>query len=70
MNVDWTTLNDLISRLEVGDHINPQTDAEKTCFQLIHNLDAISGRMHGSTTSKKYMRNEIWSLINHLGAPS
>ena len=26
--------------------------------------------MHGSTTSKKYMRNEIWSLINHLGAPS
>ena len=54
----------------MGDHINPQTDAEKTCFQLIHDLDAISGRMHGSTTSKKYMRNEIWSLINHLGAPS
>ncbi len=25
--------------------------------------------MHGSTTSKKYMRSEIWSLINVLGAP-
>ena len=25
--------------------------------------------MHGSTTSKKYMRNEIWSLIAHKSAP-
>jgi hypothetical protein len=25
--------------------------------------------MHGSTTSKKYMRNKIWSLISFLGAP-
>ena len=70
MNIDWATLNDITARLEVGDHINPQTDAEKQCFQLLHDLDAVSGKMHGSTTSKKYMRNEIWSLINHLGAPS
>jgi helitron helicase-like protein len=42
----------------------------KQCYQLLHDLDAISGRMHGSTTSKKYMRNEIWSLTNHLGSPS
>ena len=70
MNIDWATLNDITTRLEVGDHISPQTDAEKQCFQLLHDLDAVSGKMHGSTTSKKYMRNEIWSLINHLGAPS
>ena len=70
MNIDWATLNDIITRLEAGDHVSSQTDAEKQCFQLIHDLDAVSGKMHGSTTSKKYMRNEIWSLINHLGAPS
>ena len=33
-------------------------------------MDAIAGKMHGSTTSKKFMRNEIWSLISSLGAPS
>ena len=70
MNVDWATLNNLTTRLETGEHVTIQTDAEKQCFQLIRDLDAISGRMHGSTTSKKYMRNEIWSLINHLGSPS
>ena len=26
--------------------------------------------MQGSITSKKYMRNEIWSLISYVGAPS
>ena len=72
MNIDWPTLDDLIKRLETGEHINAsvQNDAEKQCFRLIHDLDAISGRMHGSTTSKKYMRNEIWSMINHIGSPS
>jgi hypothetical protein len=70
MNIDWAILNDIIACLEAGEHIRPETDAEKHCFQLLHDLDAVSGKMHGSTTSKKYMRNEIWSLINHLGAPS
>ena len=70
MNIDWATLNNLTTQMEAGEHVTTQTDAEKQCFQLIRDLDAISGRMHGSTTSKKYMRNEIWSLINHLGSPS
>jgi Helitron helicase-like domain at N-terminus len=70
MNIDWATLNDITTRLETGDHISPESDAEKQCFQLLRDLDAVSGKMHGSTTSKKFMRNEIWSLINHLGAPS
>ena len=70
MNVDWTTLSSLITQLESGEHVNPSSDSERQCFQLIHNLDAVSGRMHGSTTSKKYVRNEIWSLINYLSSPS
>lgn len=72
MNTDWSMLDDLIKRLEAGEHINitVQNYAEKQCFQLIHDLDAISGRMHSSITSNKYMRNEIWSMINHIGSPS
>ena len=72
MNVDWAILDSLTKRLEAGEHVqlDTQSDSEKRCFQLLHDLDAISGRMHGSTVSKKFMRNEIWSLTNHLGSPS
>ena len=72
MHINWTTLNNLTKRLEDGEHVSTadQTDSEKQCFQLLHDLDAISGKMHGSTVSKKYMRSEIWSLTNHLGSPS
>jgi helitron helicase-like protein/uncharacterized protein DUF6570 len=69
MNIDWSSLNDLTKRLEAGEHVTPKTDAETQCFQVIKDLDAVSGKMYGSTTSKKFMCNEIWSLINYLGAP-
>jgi hypothetical protein len=70
MSVNLGTLNALIERLEAGEHIVPETEPERLCFQLIKDIDAIAGKMHGSTTSKKYMRNEIWSLVSFLGAPS
>ena len=70
MNIDWSALSDLMKRLEAGEHVAPKTDAEKICFQVVKDLDAVSGKMHGSIVSKKFMRNEIWSLINQLGAPS
>ena len=70
MSVDLATLSTLIGRLEMGEHIIPETEPERLCFQLIKDIDAIAGKMHGSTTSKKFMRNEIWSLISFLGAPS
>ena len=69
MQVDWNALDDLAKRMEAGERVTPESDAEKRCFQLVKDLDAIMGKMHGSTTSKKFMRSEIWSLINYLGAP-
>jgi uncharacterized protein DUF6570/helitron helicase-like protein/PIF1-like helicase len=69
MNLDWSALDNLTKKLEAEEHVAPSTDAEKLCFQVIKDLDAVSGKMHGSTVTKKFMRNEIWSLINHLGAP-
>ncbi|KIM34722.1 hypothetical protein M413DRAFT_33401, partial [Hebeloma cylindrosporum] len=52
-----------------GEHIKPETEPEKACFQVINDLDHVAGKMHGSITSKKYMRNEIWSLIGWKGGP-
>ena len=37
---------------------------------MIHDIDRVGGYVQGSITSKKYMRNEIWSLISFKGAPS
>jgi hypothetical protein len=70
MDVDIEVLTDLIQRMENEERVKPETDEEKLCFQLIKDLDHVGGQVKGSITSKKYMRNEIWSLISFVGAPS
>jgi len=69
MNADWTTMETLAKRMESGEYVKPSTPDEQRCFQIINDLDAVSGKMHGSSASKKQMRNEIWALISRLGAP-
>ena len=69
MDVDTEVLFDLIKRMEDGERVKPE-DEEKFCFQLIKDLDHVGGHVKGSTTSKKYMRNENWSLISFAGVPS
>jgi hypothetical protein len=49
--------------------VRPETQEEEKCFKLIRDLDHVAGPVKGSNTSKKWMRNEIWSLIYHRGAP-
>ena len=56
--------------LSNGTHFSPTTVEEKKCFQLLNDLDHVGGFVKGSITSKKNMRNEIWSMISCLGAPS
>ena len=70
MDVDMVVLTDLIKQTEDGERVKPETDEEKLCFQLIKDLDHVGGHVKGSTTSKKYMCNELWSLILFAGAPS
>jgi hypothetical protein len=70
LNVDVAVLADLKRRLDLGEVVRPETDAEKLCYRLINDLDVVGGHVKGSATSKKYMRNEIWSLISFIGAPS
>ena len=70
LNLDQTVLNTLIDKISGGDYVAAETDEEKNCFQVIKDLDHIAGSVKGSMTSKKYMHNEIWSLVNHCGAPS
>ena len=70
LSVNKDVLNDLAKRMSNREVIKPSTDDEHTCFQLIHDLDHIDGKVDGSITSKKHMQSEIWSMMTYLGAPS
>ena len=70
MNIDDSILNALIQRIQSDGMVKPQTEQERDCYQVLRDLDYVNARVQGSVTSKKYMRNEIWALISHLGAPS
>jgi hypothetical protein len=70
MSVDKSVLQDITTRLASGATFKPQTDEEKACFAIIEDLDHVGGFVKGSLTSKKYMRNELWSMLACIGAPS
>ena len=53
-----------------GETVKPSTEQEKLCFQVIKDLDHVAGKVHATTSSKKYMHNKIWSLMAFKGAPS
>ena len=63
-------LKDISNKLSDGGHFTPRTTEEKKCFQLLNDLDHVGGFVKGSITSKKYMRNEMWSMISQLTTPS
>src|SRR5215510_8848212 len=70
LNIDSEVLESLSTRLKAGEHVIPETDKEKDCYKVMLDLDHVSARVQGSMSSKKYMRNQIWSLTASKGAPS
>jgi Helitron helicase-like domain at N-terminus len=65
-----STKSDLTKQMTEVERVKLETEEEKLCFKLINDLDHVNGHVPGSITQKKYMRNEIWSLISYFGAPS
>ena len=70
LGLDTEVLSSLASRLKSGNHVKPETDEEKDCYQVMLDLDHVGGKVQGSMTNKKYMRNQIWSMIAFKGAPT
>jgi Helitron helicase-like domain at N-terminus len=69
LNINQDVLASIADRMSKGDIVKPANQEEIDCFQVIRDLDHIGGKVSGSVTAKKYMRNEIWSLIASKGAP-
>ncbi|KAF9547540.1 hypothetical protein CPC08DRAFT_610906, partial [Agrocybe pediades] len=70
LNVNPDVLESLSKRLENGERVVPETEAEKLCYDILNDIDHVGGHVKGSITNKKYMRNEIWSLMSSKGTPS
>ncbi|KAJ7147192.1 hypothetical protein C8R43DRAFT_890339, partial [Mycena crocata] len=70
LNTDADVAASIADRMVKGEHVTPENDAEKQCFDLLHDLDSIGAHVMGSATSKKHMRNEIWSTTAFAGSPT
>jgi hypothetical protein len=57
-------------RVSEANIITDSTEEEADCFQLLKDLELVSWNLPGSITAKRQIRNEIWSLIGHCGAPT
>ena len=54
----------------MGQCVMPETDEEKKCYQLIKDLEHVSGNVEGLGTGRKFMNNEVWAMLSYLGAPT
>lgn len=67
LTLDRAALDSIIDRSASGEHVVPRTEEEKACFDLIGIIDRVAGHVQGLNTSRKYMRNEIRSLVYAKG---
>jgi hypothetical protein len=60
----------IINQLINSEHVKPSTDDEKLCFSLLRDTEHVGGHVSGSITSRKAMRNEMWSMTMFAGFPN
>lgn len=70
LRVNTSVLKDLSRRLGSGERVKPESEEEKACYGILKDIDHVGSHVNGSLTSKRYMRNQIWSLTAYAGAPS
>ena len=70
LSADVDSMDAVIQKLSKGGQFDLSSESEKKCFDIINDLDHVGQFVQGSRTNKRYMRNEIWSIIAARGAPS
>ncbi|KAF5343722.1 hypothetical protein D9758_016521 [Tetrapyrgos nigripes] len=69
MTLDSSVIKTITQRMIDGEKVIPVNAEETKCFSILNDIDHVSCQVQGSLSSKKNMRNEIWSLISFLGTP-
>ncbi|THH26548.1 hypothetical protein EUX98_g7646 [Antrodiella citrinella] len=70
MAVDLEALGRLVERTKAHGYAKPENLAESECMEILTYIDHVARHVPGSNTKRKYMKNEIKSLIVKRGAPS
>ena len=70
LSADVESMDTMIQKLSKCGQFDLSSESEKKCFDIINDLDHVGQFVQGSRTNKRYMRNEIWSIIAARGAPS
>ncbi|KAF5320379.1 hypothetical protein D9758_018383 [Tetrapyrgos nigripes] len=69
MSLDSSIVKTIAQRMIDGEKVVPSNAEETKCFSILNDIDHVSCQVQGSLSSKKNMRNQIWSLISFLGTP-
>lgn len=69
VNVNMTALQRIVERGARGEYLHPEEADERSVFELIQIIDYVSNRVQGSSSTRKLLRNEIFSLIIAKGTP-
>ncbi|EJD37255.1 hypothetical protein AURDEDRAFT_42212, partial [Auricularia subglabra TFB-10046 SS5] len=70
MSIDESVFGNIANQLRADPHWKPESEQEKTCYRILTELDMVNAHVPGSVASKRYQRNELWSMISSLGAPT
>jgi hypothetical protein len=62
-------LSNIAEKMKEGGKFIPKTRDEKDCFSLLDQIEYVGGQVNGSLASKKFQRNELWSLVTFKNAP-
>ena len=63
LSADVDSMDAIIQKLSKGGQFDLSSESEKKCFYIINDLDHIGQFVQGSRTNRRYMRNEIRSII-------
>ncbi|EJD54883.1 hypothetical protein AURDEDRAFT_133193 [Auricularia subglabra TFB-10046 SS5] len=69
-SIDESVFGELANKLQSDPHWKPRTEVESKCFKILGELDMVNAHVPGSVAAKKYQRNELWSLLSYMGAPT
>ncbi|KAF8573675.1 hypothetical protein K439DRAFT_1649948 [Ramaria rubella] len=70
LSISIPVLTSMTNWIKNDEMVMAETEDEKACYRLLNDLDHVSSPVDGSDTMRKFMRNECWSLLAYLGAPT
>ena len=68
LSADVGSMDTVIQKLSKGSQFDLSSESEKKCFDITNNLDHVRQFVQGLRTNRRYMRNEIRSIITAHGA--